>query len=177
MHSFRIDTGYAISNVFFFFFVHDYRFQNLEIMGIKNTPKKGVLQSDGRWPEKLPIFFWGVIFFKFRNTVCFDFLFLVRVIHKIWMCNLMYIVNVPFHNTLFIQVLTNMDIGRTVRKAMKKLAEAIDDAQDRLSHDQIIHACSVSTPSIIGNTFYFHCCLIFCVFWICELMMCLLCDM
>ena len=51
-----------------------------------------------------------------------------------------------------------MDIGRTVRKAMKKFAEAIDDAQDRLSHDQIIHACSVSAPSIIGSLLFIFGC-------------------
>ena len=54
------------------------------------------------------------------------------------------------HNTMSTQVFTEMDIGRTVRKAMKKFAAVIDDTQDRLSHDQIIHACSVSAPSIIG---------------------------
>ena len=54
-----------------------------------------------------------------------------------------------------IQVLAEMDIGRTVRKAMKKFATVIDDTQDRLSHDEIIHACSVSTPSIIGIDYFF----------------------
>jgi hypothetical protein len=94
------------------------------------------------------------MFYKIRNTVCFVFPFFVCVMFKTLMSNVTYIVNIHFHNTLFIQVVTTMDIGRTVRKAMKKFAEAIDDAQDRLSHDQIIHACSVSTPSVIGNTFY-----------------------
>ena len=60
----------------------------------------------------------------------------------------------PVHNTMPIQVLAEMDIGRTVRKAMKKFATVIDDTQDRLSHDQIIHACSVSAPSIISIVCY-----------------------
>ena len=61
----------------------------------------------------------------------------------------------PVHNTMPTQVFTEMDIGRTVRKAMKKFATVIDDTQDRLSHDEIIHACSVSAPSIIGMAYYF----------------------
>ena len=63
--------------------------------------------------------------------------------------------NPQVHNTMLTQVFTDMDIGRTVRKAMKKFATVIDDTQDRLSHDQIIHACSVSAPSIIGIACYF----------------------
>ena len=63
-----------------------------------------------------------------------------------------------------IQVLAEMDIGRTVRKAMKKFATVIDDTQDRLSHDEIIHACSVSTPSIIGIYYFFSLLVVFVVF-------------
>jgi len=60
----------------------------------------------------------------------------------------------PVHYTMLTQVFTDMHIGRTVRKAMKKFATVIDDTQDRLSHDQIIHACSVSAPSIISIVCY-----------------------
>jgi hypothetical protein len=70
----------------------------------------------------------------------------------------------PVHNTMPIQVLAEMDIGRTVRKAMKKFATVIDDTQDRLSHDEIIHACSVSTPSIIGIDYFFSLLVVFVVF-------------
>ena len=43
-----------------------------------------------------------------------------------------------------------MSIGKTVRKAIQLFADQVDTYQDRMSHDDIIHACSISTPSIIG---------------------------
>lgn len=59
-----------------------------------------------------------------------------------------------------------MEVGRTVRKALKKFAGVIDSSSDRLSHDQIIQACSNSTPSVIGDL----CCrllvwLLSCIVW------------
>ena len=43
-----------------------------------------------------------------------------------------------------------MDVGRRVRKAVLKFADAIDGAQERLSHDSLFEACSKTTPSAIG---------------------------
>jgi len=81
---------------------------------------------------------------------------------------------IPCHNDMLIQVFNKMDIGRTVRKAMKKFADAIDDVQDRLSHDQIIHACSVSEPSVIGIHFLFSLLVEVCMCYKCKFNMCLL---
>jgi hypothetical protein len=44
-----------------------------------------------------------------------------------------------------------MNIGKTVRTAVQKLAVEIDSCTNRLSHDEIIHACSITTPSSIGT--------------------------
>ena len=76
-----------------------------------------------------------------------------------------------------IQVLAEMDIGRTVRKAMKKFATVIDDTQDRLSHDEIIHACSVSAPSIISMFVMLSLLVVCCVCCTCEFINCLLYPM
>jgi hypothetical protein len=43
-----------------------------------------------------------------------------------------------------------MEAARLVRKALLKFADAIDSAQERLSHDQLFEACSTTTPSSIG---------------------------
>ena len=43
-----------------------------------------------------------------------------------------------------------MDVGKIVRKAIHKFADAIDGAQERLSHDRLFEACSSTTPSVIG---------------------------
>lgn len=58
----------------------------------------------------------------------------------------------------------DMNIGKTVRKAVQRLADAIDGIEDRMSHDDIIDACAVSTPSVIGT-------LIFCLFDTCPCVM------
>ena len=52
-----------------------------------------------------------------------------------------------------------MNIGNLVRKAVKKLADAIDNSQDRMTHEAIITSCANTTRSVVGskNVFMLSC--------------------
>ena len=93
-------------------------------------------------------------YFKGKHLSIFSSIFFLYV--HMWISDMRFTTSClpPVHKTMPTQAFTEMDIGRTVRKAMKKFATVIDDTQDRLSHDQIIHACSVSAPSIISIVCY-----------------------
>ena len=43
-----------------------------------------------------------------------------------------------------------MEVGKIVRKAVLKFADAIGGAHERMSHDDLFEACSNTTPSEIG---------------------------
>ncbi len=44
-----------------------------------------------------------------------------------------------------------MEVGKIVRRAVLKFADAIDGAHERMSHDELFEACSNTTPSEIGK--------------------------